>query len=288
MGFGSGLNISSLRTQRQINITTGRLNQAYERLSSGLRVNRSRDDAAGLAVASKLRSDARVASVSARNANDGVSIISIAEQAVGQINDVLIRLAEIAEQSANGSSSNDQRSALQNEFTALMEEVERIANTTEFNGLNLLSSSEAITFQVGFDGSSLSGITYSGIQATLASMGLAQVGTSSPTFSVLGANELESRSASLLALDAIYGAIGSVTRSRGSLGAAQSRLETTIRQLATSRESFQFAESAIMDIDVAQASAEMARLSVLQQAGIAILANSNLQPQLALKLLTDT
>ena len=288
MGFGSGLNISSLRIQRQINITTGRLNQAYERLSSGLRVNRSKDDAAGLAVAAKLRSDARVASVSARNANDGISIINIADQATGQINDVLIRLSEIAEQSANGTNTNDQRSALQNEFSALMEEIERIAHTTEFNGLYLLSSSEALTFQVGFDGSSLSGITYSGIQATLASMGLAQVGTSSPTFSVLGASELDSRSAALLALDAIQGAIGSVTRSRGTLGAAENRLQTTIRQLATSRESFQSAESAITDVDVAQESAEMARLNVLQQAGVAILANCNFQPQLALKLLNDT
>jgi flagellin len=288
MGFGSGLNISSLRTQRQINITTGRLNQAYERLSSGLRVNRSKDDAAGLAVAAKLRSDARVASVSARNANDGISIINIADQATGQINDVLIRLSEIAEQSANGTNTNDQRSALQNEFSALMEEIERIAHTTEFNGLYLLSSSEALTFQVGFDGSSLSGITYSGIQATLASMGLAQVGSSSPTFSVLGASELDSRSAALLALDAIQGAIGSVTRSRGTLGAAENRLQTTIRQLATSRESFQSAESAITDVDVAQESAEMARLNVLQQAGVAILANCNFQPQLALKLLNDT
>lgn len=288
MGFGSGLNISSIRTQRQISITTGRLNQAYERLSSGLRVNRSKDDAAGLAVAAKLRSDARVASVSARNANDGISIINIADQATGQINDVLIRLSEIAEQSANGTNTNDQRSALQNEFSALMEEIERIAHTTEFNGLYLLSSSEALTFQVGFDGSSLSGITYSGIQATLASMGLAQVGSSSPTFSVLGASDLDSRSAALLALDAIQGAIGSVTRSRGTLGAAENRLQTTIRQLATSRESFQSAESAITDVDVAQESAEMARLNVLQQAGVAILANCNFQPQLALKLLNDT
>lgn len=288
MGFGSGLNISSIRTQRQINITTGRLNQAYERLSSGLRVSRSKDDAAGLAVAMKLRSDARVASVSARNANDGISIISIADQATGQINDVLIRLAEIAEQAANGTNTNDQRSALQNEFGALMEEIERIAHTTEFNGLYLLSSTEALTFQVGFDGSSLSGITYSGIQATLASMGLADVGSSNPTFSVLAATDIESRSAALLALEAIQGAIGSVTRSRGTLGAAESRLQTTIRQLATSRESFQSAESAITDVDVAQESAEMARLNVLQQAGTAILANCNFQPQLALKLLNDT
>jgi len=288
MGFGSGLNIASLRTQRQLSITTGRLNQSYERLSSGLRVNRSKDDAAGLAVAMKLRSDARVASVNVRNANDGISIIGIADQAVEQINTVLMRLAELAQQSANGVSSNDQRSALQNEFTALMEEIERIAHTTEFNGLMLISSTQALTFQVGFDGSSLSGITYSGIQATLSSMGLAQQGSSVPTFSILGATESESRSASMIALDAIHGAITSVSRSRGVLGAAESRLMTTIRQLATARESFQSAESAITDIDVAQEAAEMARLNVLQQAGAAILANSNLQPQLALKLLNDT
>jgi flagellin len=288
MGFGSGLNIASLRTQRQIDITTGRLNQAYERLSSGLRVSRSKDDAAGLAVAMRLRSDARVASVNTRNANDGISIISIADQAVGQINDVLIRLAELAQQSANGVSSNDQRSALQNEFTALTQEIERIAHTTEFNGMQLISSSQALTFQVGFDGSSLSGITYSGIQATLSAIGLAPLGSSVPTFSIQGLTELESRSAAVIALDAIQGAISSVTKSRGVLGAAQSRLETTIRQLATARESFQSAESAITDIDVAQEAAEMARLNVLQQAGTAILANSNLQPELALKLLNDT
>ena len=288
MGFGSGLNIASLRTQRQIDITTGRLNQAYERLSSGLRVSRSKDDAAGLAVAMRLRSDARVASVNTRNANDGISIISIADQAVGQINDVLIRLAELAQQSANGVSSNDQRSALQNEFTALTQEIERIAHTTEFNGMQLISSSQALTFQVGFDGSSLSGITYSGIQATLSAIGLAPLGSSVPTFSIQGLTELESRSAAVIALDAIQGAISSVTISRGVLGAAQSRLETTIRQLATARESFQSAESAITDIDVAQEAAEMARLNVLQQAGTAILANSNLQPELALKLLNDT
>lgn len=288
MGFGSGLNISSLRTQRQINITTGRLNQAYERLSSGLRVNSSKDDAAGLAVAMKLRSDTRVATVSARNANDGISIIGIADQAVGQITDVLIRLGELASQSANGTNTNDQRSALQNEFTALMEEIERIAVTTEYNGLYLISSTQALTFQVGFDGSSLSGITYSGIQATLASMGLAPSGSSIPTFSILAASDVESRSAAYLAMEAIQGALNSVTHSRGILGAAESRLQTTIRQLGTARESFQSAESAITDVDVAQEAAEMARLNVLQQAGTAILANANFQPQLALKLLNDT
>ena len=288
MGFGSGLNISALRTQRQINVTTGRLNQAYERLSSGLRVNRSKDDAAGLAVAMRLRSDARVATVSSRNANDGISIIGIADSAVAQINDILIRLSELAQQSGSGVYTNEQRSSLSNEFQALMSEVERIAATTEYNGVFLLSNSDSLSFQIGYDGSSLSSVTYSGIQATLASMGLASVGSSVPTFSILADSELESRSAALYALDAIRGAITSITHSRGTLGAAESRLLTTMRQLATARESFQTSESAITDADVAQEAAEMARLTVLQQAGTAILANARLQPELALKLLNDS
>jgi flagellin len=288
MGFGTGINVSSLRTQRQLSVTTDRLNQSYQRLSSGLRVNRSLDDAAGLAVASKLRSDARVAQVSIRNATDGISIITIADAAVGEINSILMRLSELAEQSGNGVYSNEQRSALQNEFTNLMSEIERIAYTTEFGGLYLISSSQELGFQVGFDGSTLSTITYSGIQATLSSMGLAPAGSSTHTFSILGTTEAESLSASRLALDAIQGAIGSVTRSRGTLGAASNRLEATVRALATSRESFSVAESAIMDVDVAAEGAEMARLNVLQQAGTAILAQANLQPRLALKLLEES
>jgi flagellin len=178
MGFGTALNVTAFKTQRQLSVTTGRLNTSYERLSSGLRINRSQDDAAGLAVAEKLRSDSRVATVSMRNANDGISIISIADAAVGEISTILNRLDELAQQSANGSNTNVQRSALQNEFANLMSEVERIAHTTEFNGLNLLSSQGAMTFQVGFNGSSLSGITFSGIAATLGSMGLSQLGSS--------------------------------------------------------------------------------------------------------------
>lgn len=288
MGFGSGLNISAIKTQRQLAVNTGRLNQSYERLSSGLRINRSSDDAAGLAVAEKLRSDSRVASVSMRNANDGISIIGIADSAVGQINEILIRLGELAQQSASATNTNSQRSAMQNEFANLMSEIERIAHSTEFNGLYLLSSSNSLTFQVGFDGTSLSGIAFSGIAATLGSMDLAAPGSSIHLYSILGATEEDSRLAALSALEAIQGAIGSVTRSRGTLGAAESRLHTMIRQIATSRESFQSAESAVADVDVAQETSEMLRVTVMQQAGTAILAQANMLPELALKLLNES
>ncbi len=278
-------NIPSLIAQRNLQLSSGRLQTAFERLSSGLRINRARDDAAGLAIAESLKADAKVASVGIRNASDGISIISIADQAIGQISNVLSRLAELAEQSANGVYANTQRSALQNEFTALTTEMERIALTTQFNGLNLLSSSDQVVFQVGFDGTSLSQVTYSGVQATLQALGLAQAGTSTPIYSITGATSLESQSAARLALDAITAAIGSLTRNRGTLGAAESRLEVTIGNLQVARENFKAAESRIRDVDVAAESAELTRLNILQQAGAAILAQANSQPQLALQLI---
>lgn len=278
-------NLGSISAQRNLGLAGSGLQRAYTRLSSGLRINRAMDDAAGLAIAEALKADSKIASVAIRNANDGVSIIAITDGAIGQITNVLSRLAELAEQSANGVFSNGQRSALQLEFTALMSEVERIALTTEFNGLKLLSGGGTVVFQVGFDGSSMSQITYSGVQATLAAIGLAGPGSSAHSYSILGATLDESQSASRQAIDAIRAAITSVTRNRGTLGAAESRLDTTIQNLAVARENFTAAESRIRDADVAAEAAELTRLSILQQAGTAILAQANQQPGLALQLL---
>jgi flagellin len=278
-------NVPSISSQRNVNQSTERIRTAYERLSSGLRINRAKDDAAGLAIAEALKADARIATVSIRNANDGISVIAITDGAISQITNVLSRLAELAEQSANGVFANVQRSALSLEFSALMSEVERIALTTEFNGLRLLSGGGTITYQVGFDGSSLSQVTYSGVEATLAALGLATRGTSVHLYSIMGNNDDLSQSASRLALDAIKTAITSVTRNRGTLGAAESRLATTIENLTVARENFQAAESRIRDVDVASEAAELTRLTILQQAGVAILAQANQQPQLALQLL---
>ena len=285
MAINIRTNIPSVSAQRNLDASTTRINTAYERLSSGLRINRAKDDAAGLAIAEQLKADARVATVGIRNANDAISVISIADQAIGQITNVLSRLGELAEQSANGVFSNDQRSALQLEFAALSSEIERIALTTEFNGLRLLSGGGLITFQVGFDGTSLSQVTYSGVEATLAALGLAGPGSSALTFSIHGNTTALSQEAARSALDAINTAISSVTRNRGTLGAAESRLEITINNLQVARENFQSAESRIRDVDVAYEAAELARLNILQQAGAAILAQANQQPQLALQLL---
>jgi flagellin len=243
------------------------------------------DDAAGLAIAESLKADSRIATVAMRNASDGISIIAITDGAISSITNVLSRLAELSEQSANGVFSNGQRSALQLEFTALMSEVERIAHTTEFNGLQLLSGGGQVVFQVGFDGSSASQITFSGVQATLSALGLAGNGSSTPIYSISAGTTLESQSAARLALDAVNAAIVSVTRNRGTLGAAESRLDLTIRNLQVARENFQSAESRIRDADVAAEAAELTRLTILQQAGTAILAQANQQPQLALQLI---
>ena len=285
MALNIHTNLPSLEAQKNVSQTSTQLQTSYERLSSGLRINKASDDAAGLAIAESLKVDARVATIAIRNANDGISIVSITDSAIGQITNVLSRLAELASQSANGVYANSQRSAISLEFTALMSEVERIAYTTEFNGLRLLSGGSNVTFQVGFDGTSLSQITYSGVQATLAAMGLAQASTSIPIYSILGVSEIDSQSAARLALDAIKLAITSVTRNRGTLGAAESRLNTTIEVLQVARENFQAAESRIRDADVATEAAELTRLNILQQAGTAILAQANQQPQLALQLL---
>lgn len=284
-GLNIRTNVPSITAQRNLGATSERLRTSFERLSSGLRINRAKDDAAGLSIAESLKADSRIATVGIRNANDGISIIAITDGAIGQITNVLSRLAELAQESANGVFSNAQRSALQLEFGALMSEVERIAITTEFNGVKLLSGGSNVSFQVGFDGSSVSMITYNGVQATLGSIGLAGLGTSIPIYSILSNSVDESQSAARNALDAIRAAVTSVTRNRGTLGAAESRLAITIENLQVARENFKNAESVIRDVDVAEEAAELTRLNILQQAGTAILAQANQQPQLALQLL---
>lgn len=281
-----GSNIASVNAQRYLDRTTSRLNQSYERLASGQRINRARDDAAGLAIAEVLRADQRIATVAIRNANDGISVVAIVDSALGEIGNVLARLAELAEQSANGVFSVSQRSALQSEFEALGSEIERIANTTEFNGVRLLSGQSSIAFQVGFNSQSTSQVTFKGVQGTLASLGLANVGSSSFAFSINDATNALGQSASQLALDAVRAAISSLTTNRGSLGAVESRLQVSINNLQVARENFAAAESRIRDVDVASEAAELTRVGILQQAGAAMLAQANQQPALALTLLS--
>ncbi len=278
-------NASALKAITKFDATTRSLNKTFERLSSGARINSASDDPAGLALADKLRAETRIASVAIRNANDGISLTSVADAALSEISNVLIRMAELAEQSANGVFTNTQRSALSAEFLALGSEIERIAVSTEFNDIKLLSNSSSVSFQVGITGGANSVINLQSVLGTLASVGLANSGTSALAFSIIDTTTLGAQSASQLALNAVNTAINNITSSRGTLGATESRLNSAISTLSVLRENLSAAESRIRDVDVATETAELTRLSIVQQASTAIIAQANLQPQVVLNLL---
>jgi flagellin len=278
-------NVASLGAQRNLGNTSQALGKIFQQLSSGLRINSASDDPAGLALADKLNSDAKVATVALRNANDGISAISIADAALSEVGNILSRMAELATQSANGVYTNDQRSALSTEFLALGSEIERIATTTQFNNVKLLSNSSSMALQVGLDSSSNSVISIGSVLGTLASLGLAASGKSSLTYSITADTVTNAQSAAQNALTAVTSAISTLSLSRGVLGAAESRLNSAINALSSMRDHYLEAESRIRDVDVAWAAGEMVRLQIMQQAGTAVLAQANQQPARVLDLL---
>ncbi len=284
MAISIGSNITSLQAQRRLDQTGTKLSQSFNKLSSGYRINRGADDAAGLAIAESLKSQSRIASQAIRNTNDGISTIAIADGALGEVANILSRLAELASQSANGTLSTSQRSVVSNEFVALSSEIERIAQVTEFNGIKLLSGTNSVTIQVGTGSGVASQIGYRNQLATLQGIGLGNA-AGSLVFSLNGNTNDEAATASRLALDAVYAAIYSVGASRGILGGIESRLSTAIANLGVARENLIAAESRIRDVDVAEEAANLTRLNILQQAGTSVLAQANQLPSLALQLL---
>lgn len=278
-------NISSLRVQRKLSESTDQLQRTYERLSSGQRINHPSDDAAGLAVASLLHHDARLITTALRNTNDGLSLLAIEDGALGAITNVLTRMSELAQQSANGIYTTAQRSPLQTEFDELANEIERIAKTTHFNGRNLLSIGANVVLQVGIDGSANSQITLRGIKGTLESVSLAGAGSSSLSYSINGVTEIEAQAAARTALEAVYVAMGQISERRGEVGADESRLSHSISNLSQTRSALETSESAIRSVDVAEEVSKMLRLQILQQAGAAVLAQANQQPTVVLELL---
>ena len=284
MALTYGSNIDSLLAQSQVKKTSQKLSEQFQKLSTGLRINSAKDDPAGLAIAEALRADAKVASVAIRNANDGLSLTVIAETALDEISSILQRMSELAEQSANGTFTQVQRSALSLEFVALGSEVQRIAATTKFNDISLLSASQDITLQVGLDASTNSQITILGVQATISALGL---GDSNGALSVaiIDTNSATSQAAATAALSTISNAIDALSSSRGSLGAIENRLSYAINHVTSLRDHYLSAESKIRDADIAQEVAELVRLQVLQQASTAILAQANQTPAVTLALL---
>ncbi len=268
-------NLSSLNAQRHLEETSSSLAKSLERLSSGLRINNAYDDAAGLAIADKLGRDVRVSDQAIRNANDGLSALAIGEKALGQVTSSLTRLTELAAQSASGTVTDTQRSAIQAEFTALLSEIGRISNVTTFNGVQLLSAGTTVTLQVGLDGTSNSQINFTTVDGSVS-------GILSVSQTTIAAS---SQSSAQSALGLLTSAIANVAQSRGTLGASESRLLTAIAQLRVASETYSAAEARIRDTDVAAETANLTRANILQQAGVAVLAQANQQPQLALQLL---
>jgi len=286
MSITINTNTAALNAQRWLGNTNSSLRSSFEKLSSGLRITRAKDDAAGLAIAENLRAQSSLATVAMRNANDGVNLITITDGALGEITNTLVRMGELAEQSANGVLSGTQRSALQQEFSFLGSEIQRISETTQFNNLNLLSSAGEISFQIGIDGSLNSQISFSGIEGTLESLGLASQGSNVLLFSLTTTGTVQQQQAAARsALDAITNSITSVTSRRGTLGATESRLSVAINNLALARENWKVAESQIRDVDVAEEASKMTRLNILQQAGSSVLAQANQLPSMATQLL---
>lgn len=282
MGLRINTNLASLTAQRNLGRTQLSLERSLDRLSSGLRITRASDDAAGLAISESLRAQIRGLKQAERNANDGISIIQTAEGSLNEISSILIRMRELGVQSSSsGSISNAERSFLQNEFSALQSEITRIANSTKFGNRTLLDgslsgTSNAIEFQVGiFNNSAVDRISLSIGNATASALSV-QSGT-------IAISTAAAAQASLATIDS---AINNVATLRGDLGAAQNRLQSTINALQSSSENLTAANSRIRDVDVAAETAELTRAQVLQQAGIAVLAQANVSSQAALALLT--
>lgn len=277
-------NIPSLNAQRILGINNDRLAQSVERISSGIRINRGADDAAGLAISEALRSDIRALRQAVRNANDGISLINVTEGALNEQSSILIRLRELSSQASTGTVGSVERQTIQLEFDALRLEIDRIASTTAFNGQKLVDgslassvvSSNQILIQVGLDSGSDSRINLN-----------EQINLSAVTASALSVDTLTVTSASgaLSALDVINTSISIVTQSRGKVGAVQNRLVRTISNLSISVENLQAAESAIRDADIAEEVALLTRNQILVQASTAMVGQANLIPQSVLQLL---
>jgi flagellin len=274
MGLRVNTNTASLNAQRNLSQVNSLLQGNFRRLATGLRISSAADDAAGLAISERLRSQIRSLDQAKRNANDGISLSQTAEGALGEVSNILVRLRELSVQSANGSVSGQDRDTLDAEFQSLVDEIDRISASTEFNNINLLDGSQSqISFQVGF--------------GTTAGIDTLSVTLESALATTLGLDSLDIGSGgdTSAALTAIDGAINQVSGLRGRLGALQNRLDSTINNLSVQVENLSAANSRIRDVDVAYETAQLTRNSILQQASLSILAQSNAQPQAALALL---
>lgn len=270
MGLRVNTNIASLNAARVLRRSTLDLNKTLERLSSGLRINRAADDAAGLAIAEAFRSIVRGSNVAQRNAQDGISLVQTAEGALSETTNILQRIRELAVQAANGTQSSNNRTAINTEVQQLLQQIDNIATQTEFNGIYVLSTSQTVSLQVGAFAGQILAITISGAKTN--DLGVNSVNVST-------------QEGAVSALSLVDAALRSVNTLRATLGAYQNRLEFTINTLAIQEENSAASESAIRDADIAQETIRFTRNQILVNAGTSVLAQSNIVPQTALQLL---
>ncbi len=264
-------NMASLNTYRSLSANNANSAKSLEKLSSGLRINRAGDDAAGLAISEKMRGQIRGMDQATRNAQDGISMIQTAEGALNETHSILQRMRELAVQSSSDTNVDADRTSIDNEYQSLAEEITRISNDTEFNTQKLWDgSTTAVDFQIGANSGQVISFTFSQQDAA----------------TIMGAiGDLTTKATAQTALDNLDTAIGSVSTTRSQLGAVQNRLEHTINNLGTTSENLTAAESRIRDVDMAKEMMNYQKNNILSQAATAMLAQANQQPQGVLQLL---
>ena len=267
-------NIASVNAQRNLGVSSSQLEGSVARLSSGLRITRAADDAAGLGISETLRAQIRSINQAVRNSNDGISLLQIADGGAEGIGNLLGRLRELAEQSASGILGSNERSFLDQEFVALRSEIDRISSVTEFNGVKLLSGTgnDSLSIQIGFRSSANDTLSLSLNDLNTNTLNLASTNVST------SGNALD-------ALSNIDSAISAVASARANIGSLQNRIDAAVGNLQVANENITAAESRIRDADIAFESAKFVRNQILVQAGTSILAQANTLPQQALALL---
>ena len=283
-------NIASLIAQRNLANNSSNLTKSIERLSSGYRINKASDDAAGLSISENLRGQIRGNKQAINNIQDGVNMLQIAESSLSVVNENIQRIRELTVQAANDTNGSTERDAILSEVSARLLDINRIAKATKFNNVNLLDGSQSVTLQIGAS-SGLSTNTIvigNGVlnRATISAIGVSAASPSGLSLSVTGATWAGASGNGIrLYLDTLDKALKDITTRRSNLGAYQNRLESALGNLNVTNENIQTAESRIRDLDIAKETASMTKYQILQQASASVLAQANALPQIALKLL---
>ncbi|WP_226678955.1 flagellin N-terminal helical domain-containing protein [Mesobacillus jeotgali] len=278
-------NISAMNTHRQLTVNNNAASKSMEKLSSGYRINRASDDAAGLAISEKMRNQIRGLNQAQSNSQDAISLIQTAEGALNETHAMLQRMSELTTQAANETLTSSDTAKIQKEITALTDQIDSIAGQTKFNTKEILNTTSSLTFQVGANADETISLTL--VDATASTLGVAAGGTGLTDLSSGLASTTDGtlNSVAKANLTKIQTAINTVSENRSNLGAVQNRLEHTINNLGTTSENLQAAESRIRDVDMAKEMMTMTKNNILTQAAQAMLAQANQQPQGVLQLL---